>query len=139
MLNQCTFIGRLTKEVEVQSPNGKSFANFSLAIQRDLPDQNGDRQTDFLDFKVLGKAAENMAKQLSKGDLIAVTSRAQKRSYKKDGKNVYVTEFIVEGYPKFIRVKKWESGSSGDESNGASNSENPFTNYQDIPDEDLPF
>lgn len=142
MLNECTFVGRLSKEVDIRiTPNGKSVANFTLAVQREMPDQNGDRQTDFFNFVVWGKPAENMANQLSKGDMIAVQSKAQTRSYEKDGKTVYVTEFVVDGFPKFLRVKKWEN--KGTSANNGS-SRDPFSGngsdiYPPISDDEPPF
>lgn len=152
MLNQCTFIGRLSKEVEIRyTTGGKSVANFTLAIQREVATANSERVSDFLNFVVWGKPAENMANNLSKGDLIALTSRVQTRNYEKDGQRVYITEFVVEGFPKFLKVKKWENGnggSSGQTNNSNQNSnpygnqdQDPFSNpgYQETSDDDLPF
>lgn len=146
MLNQCTFIGRLSKDVEIRyTQNGKAVANFSLAVQREMADQNGKRHTDFFNFVVWGKPAENMANQLSKGDMIAVQSKAQPRSYEKDGKTNYVTEFIVDGFPKFLRVKKWENGGNSANNNGSTrdpfsgSGTNDYPPIPDISDDDLPF
>lgn len=142
MLNQCTFIGRLSKDVELRfTPNGKAVANFTLAIKRDIANQKGDYETDFFNFVAWGKAAENMANQLTKGDVIAVESKAQQRSYDgQDGKKVYVTEFVVNGFPKYLRVKKWENG-SGNTKTDNSQSADPFagTTPYEISDDDLPF
>lgn len=158
MLNQCTFIGRLGKEVELRlTPGGKAVANFSLAVQRDIPNANNERETDFFNYVIWGKPAENMANQLSKGDLIRVTTRAQVRSYENpqnNGQRVYVTEFVVEGFPEFLKVKKWENGGQGGSSQGQSPSTyqnnppssaqnyDPFANgngYPEVSDDDLPF
>lgn len=160
MLNVCTFVGRLVKDVELRyTPNGKAVANFNLAITRAYPDQNGERQADFILCQAWGKVAENMANQLSKGDTIGIQSRVQTRSYKnQQGQRVYVTEFIVEGVPTFIKVKKWENGNSNNNGNvnngnnrsyntGQSRQTNQSTNYNDffggspidINDTDLPF
>jgi single-strand DNA-binding protein len=146
MLNSCTFIGRLSKDVELRiTPNGKPVANFTLAVKREMPDQNGDYQTDFLNFVCWGKPSENMANILTKGDTIAVESRVQVRSYDgTDGKKVYVTEFIVNGFPKYLRVKSWENGNGNttNPSKSKSNSSNNPYDRQDFPsvsDDDLPF
>lgn len=157
MLNQCTFIGRLSKEVELRfTPAGKAVANFSLAVQRDIPNANNEKEADFLNFVAWGKPGENMANQLSKGDLIRVTTRAQTRSYedpKNIGQRVYVTEFVLDGFPEFLRVKKWENGGQGgtsqnqvpytnQNSQSSAPSHDPFSNnggYPEVSDEDLPF
>lgn len=118
MINKCIFVGRLSSDVELRyTPNGKAVANFGLALTRAVPDQNGDRQADFIRCQAWGKVAENMANQLSKGDMIAIESRVQTRSYQgQDGKTNYVTEFIVEGFPQFLKVKKWVNGNSNQQS-----------------------
>lgn len=143
--NKCTHGGRLAKEVELKyTQSGKAVASFSLAVQREVKDANGNYQSDFLNFVVWGKAAENMANNLSKGDTILVDSRVQTRTYEKDGKTQYVTEFVVEGFPKFVKVKSWENGSNGTNANANANSNqttsnNPFDRYATPSDEDLPF
>lgn len=156
MLNVCSFVGRLGNEVDMRyTPNGKAVANFNLALTRPIPDQNGNRNADFIRCQAWGKTAENMATQLSKGDMIAIQSRVQTRSYQnQQGQTVYVTEFVVEGFPQFLKVKKWENG-NGNNNNGKRNgnqqgqNQNQFQNQQDpfanagqpidISDDDLPF
>lgn len=154
MLNVCTFVGRLASEVDMRyTPNGNPVANFSLALTRAVPDQNGERKADFIRCQAWGKVAENIANQLSKGDVIGVQTRVQTRSYQnQQGQNVYVTEFIIEGLPTFIKVKKWENSNKKANTNnsgnyqqqgqvGQPNSDNygfegyPYT----INDNDLPF
>lgn len=153
MLNVCTFVGRLAADVDFRyTPNGKGVANFTLAISRAIPDQNGDRQADFIRCQAWGKVAENMANNLSKGDVIGIQSRVQTRSYENNqGQTVYVTEFVVEGFPTFIKVKKWENGNGngGNNSNQKQGQQNqnqfdPFnqggqSQPYDISDDDLPF
>lgn len=164
MLNKCIFVGRLSSDVDLRytSQTGKAVANFNLALTRSVPDQNGERQADFIRCTVWGKTAETMAQELSKGDTIAIESRVQSRSYDdKDGKKVYVTEFVVEG-SQFLKVKKWENG-NGNRNTGNGQQQinqnqngqqvqpqnqtqiqgqNPFYGQAqpyDINDEDLPF
>ncbi|WP_047980645.1 single-stranded DNA-binding protein [Ornithinibacillus contaminans] len=145
MMNNCNFIGRLAGEVDMRyTPNGKAVANLSLAVQRAVPNQNGDREVDYFRHVAWGKPAETMANQLSKGDMIAVTSRAQTRSYDdENGKKQYITEFVIEGFPTFLKVKKWENGNNnGSTQNQNSNNNNPFEGQAepiDIDDNDLPF
>lgn len=159
MLNNCTFIGRLGKDLELKyTPGGKPVLNFSLAVQRDLPDQNNNRVTDFFNFVAWNKAAESMANNLSKGDLIAVETRAQTRQYEHQGRTNYVTEFLVIGFPKFLKVKKWENGGNGNNMNAGNSQpatqahnqqqnytrtdDDPFAangGYPEVSDDDLPF
>ena len=121
MLNNCTFVGRLSSDVDIKyTPNGKAVANFSLALTRAIPNQQGEREADFIRCVAWGKSAENMANQLSKGDMIGIQARVQTRNYENNqGQKVYITEFVIEGFPQFLKVKKWENRNNGN--NGQAN------------------
>lgn len=148
MLNVCTFVGRLSSEVELKyTPNGKPVAQFGLALTRAIPNSNGEREADFIRCIVWNKPAETMANNLSKGDVIGIQARVQTRSYDQDGKRVYVTEFVVEGLPTFIKVKKWNEGQQNSSNQKPRNQQqlfqnDPFINSGqpiDLSDDDLPF
>ncbi|MFD1363159.1 single-stranded DNA-binding protein [Lentibacillus salinarum] len=149
MLNNCTFVGRLGKDVDLRyTQNGKAVANFSLALTRPVADKNGTRHADFIRCQAWGKTAENMADNLTKGDMIGIQSRVQTRTYQdQSGNNRFVTEFVVEGFPQFLKVKKWENGNGSNNGNQNRNAgqnnrqQNPFDNNEpiDISDDNLPF
>ena len=81
MMNKVILIGRLTRDPELRhTPNGAAVCQFTLAVDR-IPDQNGQRQADFISVIVWNKLAENLAKYMSKGRLIAVEGRIQVRNY----------------------------------------------------------
>ncbi|MBA2176841.1 single-stranded DNA-binding protein [Halobacillus locisalis] len=126
MLNSCTFAGRLASDIDLRyTPNGKAVANFRLAITRPIPDQNGERPADFIQCVVWSKTAENMANILSSGDTIGFDARVQTRSYENDaGKRIFVTEFVVHGFPTFFKVKKWNENNN--DNNSSNNSNNNF-------------
>ncbi len=83
MLNQVVLIGRLTRDPELRyTPgNGVPVATFTLAVDRNFTNQQGERETDFIDIVVWRKQAENCANYLKKGSLAAATGRLQVRSY----------------------------------------------------------
>ncbi|MEI5909419.1 single-stranded DNA-binding protein [Bacillus spongiae] len=92
MLNNCTFIGRLTRDPELKYlPSGMAIVSFTLAVNRFKKDE-----TDFLQIKAFKKQAENAANYLNKGSMCAVDCRVQTGSYEKDdGQKVYTTDFIA--------------------------------------------
>lgn len=100
MINKVILTGRLTKAIAIKkTSSGKSVASFSLAVERKLKNQSGDRVTDFHDCVIWGALAENLAKWTDKGSLIGVTGRLEKRSYQnQEGQRVTVTEVIVEEF-----------------------------------------
>lgn len=86
MINNCTFIGRISTELELsQTENGESFCNFQLAVSRTK------ETTDFPPMVVYGKLAETMCTYLSKGDLVGI--RSSYRSRISNGKKYY--QFVV--------------------------------------------
>ena len=130
-MNKCIFIGRLTKDPEIRYTHGENpmaVANYTLAIDRRFK-REGDPSADFPNFVAYGTAAEFAEKYFKKGTKIAVTARFQTRSYKNDGKTVYVKEFIVEEQEFAESKRAAESGqAAGDDD---------FTQMPE--DEELPF
>lgn len=86
MFNKIILIGRLTHDPELRYTNaGNAVSNFSLAVDRGFKNQQGEKQTDFIDCAAWGKTAENTAQYMRKGSLVCVEGRLQIESYEKDG------------------------------------------------------
>lgn len=83
MLNQVVLIGRLTRDPELRyTPgNGVAVTTFSLAVDRPFVNQQGERETDFINIVTWRKLAETCASYLQKGRLVAVSGRLQIRAY----------------------------------------------------------
>lgn len=97
-MNRVCLVGRLTKDVDLRyTPNGTAVASFTLAVDRNYKNAQGEKETDFIPCVVFRQLAELCANYLSKGKMAAVDGRIQTRNYDgKDGKKVYVTEVIAE-------------------------------------------
>ena len=81
-MNRVVLIGRLTADPELRfTQNGIAVARFTLAVDRTFANQQGERETDFIDIVVWRKQAENCGQYLKKGHLAAVDGRLQVRSY----------------------------------------------------------
>ena len=87
MLNRIVIMGRLTKKPELRrTQSGVAVTSFSLAVERDYKDAEGNRETDFIDVVAWRGTAEFAAKYLDKGRMAAVTGLLQGRSWQdKDG------------------------------------------------------
>ncbi|MCL6631763.1 MAG: single-stranded DNA-binding protein [Alicyclobacillus herbarius] len=98
MLNRVILIGRLTADPELRYTNsGTAVASFTLAVDRMRSNQNGERETDFINIVVWQKQAEICAQYLHKGRLAAVDGRLQIRSYEnREGQRVRVAEVVAE-------------------------------------------
>jgi len=63
--NLVVLIGRLTRNPEVRyTPSGTAVANFTLAVDRAVANQAGERQTDFIDVECWQRLAENAGQYL---------------------------------------------------------------------------
>ena len=99
MYNRIILIGRLTRDPELRYvPSGAPVANFTLAVDRPFRDQQGNRETDFIDIVAWRKLAEQVSQYMSKGRMVAVEGRLQIRSYEtQDGQKRKVAEVVADG------------------------------------------
>jgi single-strand DNA-binding protein len=106
MLNKVVLIGRLTKNPDLRhTQSGIAVARFTLAVDRGFKNQQGEKQADFIPITVWRTQAENCAKYLQKGRLVAVAGRIQTGSYDKDGQRHYTTEVVADEV-RFLEFKK---------------------------------
>lgn len=91
-MNSCVFVGRLVKDVELQtSTAGKPWAKFALAVQ-----ENKDK-CNFFDFVVFGQKAEFLAEYFTKGKPVSVTSQARQEEWEdSEGQKRRAVRFVVD-------------------------------------------
>lgn len=130
-MNHIFLVGRLTRDPEIRyTPNGVAVATFTLAVDRPINNDNGEREADFIPIVVWRKLAENCANHLRKGRLVAVEGRLQIRTYEKDGQNRRIAE-VVAGEVKFL--------DSGKKSEKPADKASDGPDFGEIDLEDLPF
>ena len=97
-MNKVILIGRLTKDPELRTiASGNATTSFTIAVNRNFTNQNGEREADFINCVAWRKQAENVAKYCTKGSQVAVEGRIQTRNYDaQDGTKRYVTEVIAD-------------------------------------------
>lgn len=166
MINSVCLVGRLTRDPELKyTGNNIAVASFSLAVNRNFKDANGEREADFINCVIWRQQAENLANWAKKSALIGITGRIQTRSYEnQQGQRVYVTEVVAENFQMLEsrnsqgnqqnQGNSFQNGNSskgGNVNNGynqqpqqaPNNSRGgaPFgnSNPMDIQDSDLPF
>ena len=124
-MNKVFLIGRLVRDPELRyTGTNIPVATFSIAVNRNFTNANGEREADFINCVVWDKQAENLVKYQKKGNQIAVDGRIQTRNYEdKDGKRVYVTEILANNI-SFL------------DSKGTNTSSNDFNSLPEPPRED---
>lgn len=136
MINRAVLIGRLTRDVELKYTNsGDSVAGFTLAVNRQFTNRNGDREADFINCVMWRKSAENFAKFTQKGSLVGIEGRIQTRNYENDsGTRVYITEVVTSS---FSLLESKSGGSHDDQS--SQQAAPPIGTDVNVSDDDLPF
>lgn len=151
MINSTVLVGRLTRDPELRyTTSNVAVATFSLAVNRNFKDANGERETDFINCVIWRQQAENLANWAKKGALIGITGRIQTRSYEnQQGQRVYVTEVVAENF----QMLESHAAREGSNANGGYNQQpqqqapnfaresGPYGNSSpmDIQESDLPF
>ena len=118
MINSVCLVGRTTKDPELRyTPSNVAVATFSLAVNRNFKDANGERETDFINCVIWRQQAENLANWAKKGALIGITGRIQTRSYEnQQGQRVYVTEVVAENF-QMLESRATREGGSANQGN----------------------
>ena len=155
MINRVVLVGRLTKDPEFRTTqSGIDVATFTLAVNRNFTNAQGEREADFINIIVFRKQAHNVNDYLSKGKLAGVDGRIQSRSYEnQEGRRIFVTEVVADSV-QFLEPKNAQQGGQQDAyqqltqsqtqrgQNTKPQGQNPFANANgpiDISDDDLPF
>ena len=167
MINRTVLVGRLTRDPELRyTQGGTAVASFTLAVNRQFTNSQGEREADFINCVIWRKAAENFAKLVHKGSLVGIDGRLQTRNYEnKQGNRVYVTEVVVDNFSLLearyqapndnssdstnVNANQAPSNNQSNNSSNSNSSSNSKTNIRDpfadnskpmdISDDDLPF
>lgn len=140
MLNRVTLMGRLTRDPELrQTNNGTAVANFSLAVDRDFKEKDGERSTDFLDCVAWSHTANFVAKYCAKGSMVAVDGRVETRDWvDKNGTKRKSVEIRVNDL-YFAERKGGNSSNSESAPAPAPAAPSPVAAAEAEESEDLPF
>ena len=127
-MNKVFLIGRLTRDPELRyTSSNVAAASFTVAVNRNFTNQNGERDADFINVIAWRKTAENIKNYLTKGSQIAIDGRIQTRSYDaQDGTKRYVTEVVADNV-QFLDRANANNGNSNTYSNNNSSFGAPST------------
>lgn len=157
-LNECNFIGNLGADPEIKTlQSGNKVANFSIACTEKWKDKSSGEareSTEWVRVVVWQEGLVRVVEQyLKKGSSVYVKGKMQTRKYEKDGRDVYTTEIVLQGFGgSIIMLGGKQSGdggqqrdSGGGQSSGSS-SGRPGQNRGNEPaferggiDDDIPF
>ena len=122
-LNKCLIIGNLGRDPEMRyTPSGQAVTQFTVAVNRNYKDAQGERQEETEWFRVVawGQQAEFAAEYLRKGAKVFVEGRIQTRQWEgQDGQKRYTTELVANTIQNLERRPREDSGDPGPSYDGS--------------------
>jgi single-strand DNA-binding protein len=116
-LNRCMIIGNLGRDPEMRyTPSGQAVTQFTVAVNRNYKDSQGERQEETEWFRVVawGQQAEFAAEYLRKGAKVYVEGRIQTRQWEgQDGQKRYTTELVANTIQNLERRPRDDQGDGG--------------------------
>lgn len=145
-MNSIVIVGRAVRDAEVRYSQGEkstAFGNYTLAVDRPYR-KDGEKETDFIMCKVVGKNAEFAEKYIAKGVKMIVRGRMQIDNYTDKDGNKRQSAYI------FIEQQEFaESKNASQQNNNVQSGPSPYgamptdsDGFMHIPDgidEELPF
>jgi single-strand DNA-binding protein len=98
MINRVVLVGRMANDPELKyTPSGVAVANFRVAVDRNRPSQQGEREVDFIPVVAWRQNAEFAANYMNKGRVVAIEGRIQVRSWQtQDGQRRRTVEVLAD-------------------------------------------
>lgn len=129
-MNRVMLIGRLTAKPEIKyTGSNVPFVRFTIAVNRQFSNQDGNREADFINIIAWRKQAEVICNYFDKGNQIAIEGRLQTGSYDaQDGTKRYTTDVVLDTF-HFIESKAARANSM--------NTESPYDYQNEIPSNDV--
>lgn len=128
-LNNCTFLGRLTKDPDVgKTQSDVSYCRFCVAVDRAFAREGEERKADFIDCTAWRGTADFIAKYFHKGDMIGVTGSIQTGTYEKDGVKMKTWSLMVQ-----------QASFAGKKNEGSESASKPPEGFEPLTDQDTPF
>ncbi len=127
-------MGRLTKNPELRfTGNGIAVVSFTLAVERNYTNAQGERETDFINCVAWRGTAETLSKFAVKGSLLGVTGSIQTRNYQNnEGRTIYTTEVLVDNFqmlePKSVTDNRRSQAGGAQPSNDYNNQQTTYSN-----------
>jgi single-strand DNA-binding protein len=140
MNNTIILIGRITKDIEIKETNsGKKVCEFTLAVNRDRKNENGEYDTDFITIRAWNNTADLLDKYTTKGDMLGVKGQLRVDSFVgKDGNNKYKTYVLCDSI-QFLQPKEHKNTNKEESKTPNTDAFREFSEEIELSEDDLPF
>ncbi len=141
-VNQCTFIGNLTRDPELRySASGVAVCNFSIACNENFKDRDGNKQekVEYINIVAWKNLAEICGKYLEKGKPVFISGKMQTRKWQdRDGADKYTTEIVARDM-QMLGSREGQGQQQERPAQSQQASSGGMDNNQFYPDDDIPF
>ena len=132
MMNKVIISGYVVRDAELNYiGEGVPKMSFCLGVNRSYQKDKDNKKSDFINFELFGKRAENLCQYVTKGKQILVEGELNIDNYEKDGEKRSFTK---------VKVDRLEflGGATTEKKANADTLE--FADFQEVDnDEDIPF
>jgi len=130
MLNSVNLQGRMVRQLDLKIlGEDKQVGNFSLAVQRNFKNRDGDYDADFIDCTVWGKTAELIGNYFGQGDQIIIEGELRQETWEGDNGKRSKLKVNVNGF-QFVGANN-----SQNNSNAVDNSNDVIDGFDDFDDD----
>lgn len=107
-INKFCVMGRLVRDPEIkENENGNKVANITLAVDREYKDKEGKKITDFLNYSLWNKDAENIKNYSKKGSHVVLEGTFNDKVIElEDGKKIHTFNPVVTKYQSIENINK---------------------------------
>lgn len=107
-INKFCVMGRLVRDPEIkETENGNKVANITLAVDREYKDKEGKKITDFLNYSLWNKDAENIKNYSKKGSHVVLEGTFNDKIIElEDGKKIHTFNPVVTKYQSIENINK---------------------------------
>ena len=107
-INKFCVMGRLVRDTEIkETENGNKVANITLAVDREYKDKEGKKITDFLNYSLWNKDAENIKNYSKKGSHVVLEGTFNDKVIElEDGKKIHTFNPVVTKYQSVENINK---------------------------------
>ena len=131
-MNKVIISGYVVRDAELNYiGEGVPKMSFCLGVNRSYQKDKDNKKSDFINFELFGKRAENLCQYVTKGKQILVEGELNIDNYEKDGEKRSFTKVKVDRL-EFLSNATTEKKTNADTLE--------FTDFQEVnDDEDIPF
>ena len=138
-MNKVFLVGNLTRDPERnETANGVPYCRFGIAVNRNYPNANGERETDFFNIITWRNQADSCYKFLRKGLKVGIVGSVNIRNYEQDGVKRTSVEISADEV-EFLTPRGSESTGASEQHASAAPARRAMRDSKPVDDEDLPF